>query len=234
MKRTLTAVVLLSLLLPAVSWAAPATQTETLKRRVKSWAAGEEWSMSGGYSLVTFEDPVWKDMLDKDSLPLLRFGFGWYPLPNLALDLSLGGMYEKAEAVGSISGTRSGEEYELYLFPVEAGVRYRFRFLEKQWIVPSVFAGYEWWYFKEDPDGGDVVEGDKTGWRYGADIGFLLDPLDPVSAHRLKLDWNVSDTYLCLGYEVLAMNAESGLDFSGELITLGLRFDLGPSAHAKP
>jgi len=232
MKRTLAIFLLLALAVPAVVSAA---QEETIKRRVKAWAAGQEWSLYGGYSVETFDSPVWQDVLGKDTQPMMRFGGGWYALPNFSVDFAIGGMYDKFEAVGTVSGQQSGEEVKLLVLPVEVGVRYRFRFLDNQLLVPSVFAGYDWWYFNENPKFGSVVEGNKTGWHYGADIGFLLDAIDPLAAHRMAQDWNVMDTYLCLGYEVLPMNAGGGLDFSGNLVTLSLRFDVGPErAHAKP
>ena len=233
MKRTWAILLLLGLVFPSA--ALGVVQKDTLKSKIKAWAGGQDWSLYSSYNLVAFSDEVWKTVLNKDNLPLLRFGGGWYPLPNLAVDFAMGGMYEQAKSVGTISGAASGEEFKLYVVPVELGVRYRFKFLANQLVVPSVFAAYEWWYFREDPDSGDMVEGSKVGWRYGADLGLLLDPLDPDAAHVMKRDYGVTDTYLCLGYEVLQMDAAGGLDFSGTIYTASLRFDLGPDrAHAKP
>lgn len=225
MKRML-ALALVVAFLPA---AALAAEEETVKSRVKAWAASQETSLYGGYSLLYYDDPIFEQVIGRDYQPLVRLGGGWYPVPNLALEYAVGGMYEQAQTVGAISGEGSGEDFEFWVAPVEVGLRYRFKFIDNQFVVPSVFAGYDWWYFREERDSDDVVDGDKRGWHWGADLGILLDPIDPEGAFSMRKDWGVNDTYLCLGYEALEMEADGGLDFSGEIYTVSLRFDLGPA-----
>jgi hypothetical protein len=139
----------------------------------------------------------------------------------------VGGMYEPAESVGLITGERSGQDTVLLVVPVQYNLRYRFRFLENQWLVPSVWAGLDYWYFQINSNDAGNVEGDKTGWHWGADLGLLLDVIDQQGATSMKKYWGVDDTYLCLGYEELTVGEdETGLTFSGEAYTLTLRFDV--------
>ena len=229
MMRRIAVIVLF--LLPSL---APAQVAESpgLKARVKAWAQTQEWSMSGSFTATVFEQDAWKEVLGKDYLPLIRFSSSWYPVTNLSLETAVGGMYEEGAAIGSITGEASGEDFKFYAAPVEINLRYRFRFLDNQILVPSVWAGADWWYFKEDNDFSPDVEGTKTGYRLGADLGLLLDALDPPAAHTMKRDYGVNDTYLCLGYERAAVgDRNQGLSFTGDYYLVSLRFDLGP-AHA--
>ncbi|MFO8056827.1 MAG: hypothetical protein R6V10_05995, partial [bacterium] len=195
-----------------------------LKSRFEAWYNTQSWNGGASYSGVFFDQSIYEDAFDKDYLPMVRFYSAWQPLSNLSLELSLGGLYEYGRSKGISTGDLSEEEYQFYVFPVQGRVRYSFMFDRDQPVVPSVWGGGDWWYFFEK--NGDVVEGDKSGYHYGADIGILLDRADPASADTLKKEWNIDNTYLCLGYEHMEVGeSEDGLRFSGEVYTVGLRFE---------
>ena len=99
--------------------------------------------------------------------------------------------------------------------------------MHRQLLVPSLWAGVDYWYFREVNHFDDNVDGDKSGYHWGADLAILLDPIDEWSAHFLKKDFGIEDTYLVAGYEWLRVGeAEDGLEFSGELYTVGVRFEI--------
>lgn len=214
---------LCALSLPAA--AAPAS--DNLRQKIKDWQARQDWAGEGSYSGITFEEKAFEKIFDRREFPLLRFGFGWYPVPNLCLVSSIGGMYQRGYAVGAITGASSGEKVELYVLPVQINLRYRFSFMDDQIIVPSVWAGVDYWYFQENNEFSDNVDGDKSGYHYGADLAFLLDKLDPAAAARMESIYGVASTYLFAGYEKLVVGEEEeGLKFTGELYTVGLRFEI--------
>ena len=221
----------LSLLMPMLAWAEPTTLPKTdamieREKRIMAWQKRNSWMGEWSYSAVEFSEEAFQDVYHNRNMPLIRFGSAWYPVENLSSGLYLGMLWEKGTEVGAVTGKSSSETTELYALPVQYNLRYRFRFLADQGIVPSVQVGLDWWWFHEWNRFSDDVDGDKAGWHWGADVGFLLDPLDPSAAHHMKKYWNVDDTYLVLGYEALNVGeGEQGLLFSGQAFTLGLRFD---------
>ncbi|HUT51959.1 MAG TPA: hypothetical protein VM658_01075 [bacterium] len=204
-----------------------AAPDNNLKRRIQDWRDRQDWVGEGSYGSVTLDEEAFEQIFGHRSYSLVRFGWGWYPAPNLCLVGVAGGMYNAGHSVGSISGKSSGEAVELYVLPLQWNVRYRFAFVEDQFMVPSVWAGVDYWYFQELNEFRDNVDGDKSGWHWGADVAFLLDKLDPEAAHHMKMDYGIDGTYLVAGYEALMVGeAEDGLKFSGSLYSIGLRFEV--------
>jgi hypothetical protein len=215
------------LLVPAARAQESGTARDNVKHRIKDWQARQDSMGEGTYSAVTFDEKAFEKIFGHQTYPVIRFGLGWYPVRNLCLEGVAGGMYQAGHAVGSISGKSSGEAVELYVLPLQLNLRYRFAFVDDQFVVPSVWAGADYWYFRELNQFRDNVSGDKSGWHYGADVAFLLDPLDPEAAHHMKLDWGIAGTYLVAGYEALMVGeAGGGLKFSGSLYSIGLRFEV--------
>jgi len=228
MKRSLIAAlaVFLVALLSGGEAAARAKQN-SLGARLEAWA--DEQSVTGGvsYSGVFFDRGYYEDFFGKEWFPLLRFHGGWAPIENLYLGWSVGGMFETGRAIGELTGERGEARVQLYVLPVQLNLRYRFKFMDNQAVVPSVWVGYDWWRFQERVDREDDLDGDKTGWHWGADLAFLLDLLDPDAAAGMKRDFGITDTYLFLGYEQMQVGRdERGFDFSGAVFMVGLRFDV--------
>lgn len=217
------------LLLPLATWAQEEAGSKPgIRSRLEAWQNSQTWSSEASYSAVAFDEEAFETVFGRDRYSLLRFGGAWYPVRNLSLGCYMGGMYESGQAVGEITGEESGEDLELYVLPAQLTLRYELNFLEDQFFVPSVFGGGDWWYFQETSSFEDNVDGDKSGYHWGADLGILLDAIDPGAAHVMKRDWGVSDTYLTVGYEYLTVGEdEDGLEFSGELYSVGLKFSIG-------
>ncbi len=215
----------LAVLFPAVSMSK--VEKDGIKKRIEAWQKTQDFNFGGSFAMVSFDEEAFETVFDKESHPLVRFFSGWYPAENLSFDLSMGGMYETGRAVGEISGEPSAELVELYVLPVQLNIRYRFKFLEDQLIVPSVWAGADYWVFQEQNEEEDDVEGDKSGWHYGADIGILLDTFDRSAASTIKRDYGIEDTYFFIGYEKQTIgDDEDGLSFTGENFSVGVRFDI--------
>ncbi len=233
MKRLLLiALVLVTAFVPALIASArpplwyPEPEPDTFAGRTRAWQLTQSWMGEGDYSGVIFEEDAFEDLFEKDYFPMVRFGLCWYPVENVSLGLYTGGLYEAGHAIGTVTGEESEEDSELYVLPVMLDLRLRFRFLEDQLIVPSLRAGGDYWYFQELNDYADNVEGDKTGYHWGGDLAFLLDPIDPRAAHRMAKTWNVDDTYLVLGYQSYYVGeGEDGLKFSGSAYSVGIRFE---------
>lgn len=198
-----------------------------LKRSIQGWEDTQEWYVEGSYSGIFFNEEAFDDIFDRDYMPMVRFGSGWYAAPNLSLGLHVGGIYDVGRGIGTITGASSGD-VTLFVVPVQLNLRYRFLFLEDQILVPSVWAGADYWYFQEVNEHFENVDGDKAGFHLGGDLSILLDPAEPRSANKLKQNFGIDDTYLCLGYEYLNVGGDGGgLDFSGAAYTVGLRFEIG-------
>lgn len=197
-----------------------------LRDRIEAWNLTQDWVGDGQYSVVFFDEEAFEDIFNEEYMGMVRFGLGWYPAENLSINWYTCGLYDTGRALGSYSGKRSDEDVELYVVPLQLNVRYRFKYLDNQLFVPSVYIGGDYWYFQEVNDESDNVVGDKLGWHWGADLGILLDGIDPGAAHRMAMDWNIDDTLLVLGYEQLIVGEwEDGLEFSGAAYSLGIRFE---------
>jgi len=198
-----------------------------VRERLERWVNSQDRAFGGSYSQVMFEMEAFEDFFDQEMFPMVRCYSSWYPLDNLFIELSLGGMYETGKAVGLVTGEESEEDVQFYVVPVQLNLGYSFNFWEDQWVVPQVWGGGDWWYFQEINDFGDNVDGEKTGWHYGASLGFLLDALDPRSAARMKRLWGIEDTYLMAVYEQAFVGEnDDGIEFSGSFYSLGIRFEI--------
>jgi len=232
MRRWLTAAVVLaaSMLFALPAFAAkPRDPLEPgpLGRAIQAWAEDYEWMWEGQVTGVVFDDDVFKDVFRDDMFVMARSGLNWYPVDDVTLGFYLGAMFETGHAIGEITGERSGEDTDLMVIPVQLNLAYRFDYYEDQPIVPSVWIGGDWWYFQENNEYADNIDGDKMGWHWGADLAFLLDSADSRTASRLMKNFGIEDTYMVLGYEYASVGAsEDGIDFSGSMYTLGLRFEI--------
>jgi hypothetical protein len=204
----------------------------SLKERLTAWNKTQSWMGDMEYLLVRFDEPAFEKIYGKEVYPLLQFGLAWYPVENLSIGWYTGGMYESGHAIGAINGKSSGEATELYVIPLELKLRYRFAYVENQWVVPSVWVGADYWWFKELNRSEDNVQGHKLGWDWGGDVALLLDRLDPAAARYMKMDLGVDDTYLVFGYQAQSVGGSGdGLSFDSWAYTLGLRFE---TAGVKP
>ena len=122
-------------------------------------------------------------------------------------------------------------------FPFTAGVTGRLDVLHNQPIVPVVGVGADYWFFNErwsSEVGGNLnqsVSGGKYGWHYLIGGQILLDVLDPDRASVLEARSGIRNSYLAIEYrqqtigEAQAEEEGGGFIFSGDAVTVGLKFD---------
>lgn len=187
----------------------------------RSYGSAELW-----YSFYYFDaSEIYEDYFDKEFIEPFGLSIGWYPVRNLDLILRVGYGERKGEAKGIISGKESEEEVKLVVVPIQAEVGYRFDFFNEQFLVPSVGLGYDYWYFNQENEYSDDVDGDKTGWHVFAGLAILLDRLDPSSKLPLQQDWGIENVFLNLEMRWCWIEEEDGFDFSGVGYSAGLLFE---------
>ena len=168
------------------------------------------------------EEEIFEEVFDQEHFDPIGIRFGGFPLKNLEIAFGVGYVQEKGYGVGS-GGIPSGEEVRFTIVPVQLELCYRLDFLEEQLLVPSVGVGWDWWYFKEDNEFADDVEGDKTGWHGVIGLGILLDRIDPSSRFYLQNEWGIENVFLEITYRYGEFEKEDGFNFSGVGYSIGLR-----------
>ncbi len=174
---------------------------------------------------VMFYEDEFEDFFGEEFFPMGRYVMGVSMIPNLELNLSVGGMFLEGDALGQEAGDESGEEFEFWIVPVQLGLTYRFDFTEEQLLVPWITGGGDYWFFGEDNEFEDDVKGDKTGYHAGGGVAILLDALEPPAAKRMENLWGVHDTFITISGEWTQMTDEDeGIDFSNVQYSGGLMF----------
>jgi len=197
---------------------------------VSSTAAAQEkeprsWFGAGlSYAALMFDDTMFKDFFDEDFLNAGTLTFSFYPVRNLALTLGTGVSYQTGKAVGEVTGRASGEKLGLIVSPTYLEAAYRFDFAPDQILVPSLRAGGDYWFYWEQNQFADDVQGGKSGWHGGVNLGLLLDRLEPSSDFELMSEYGIENTFLELGATKTWMKQE-GLDFSGYVFQAGFLFE---------
>lgn len=187
----------------------------------RSYGSAEVW-----YSLYYFdESKIFEEFFDKEFFEPFGLSLGWYPVRNLDLLVRVGYAERKGERLGINTGEESEEDVRLMLIPVQAELIYRFDFFNEQFLVPSGGIGYDYWYFKEDNEYRDDVEGDKTGWHASAGLAILLERLDPSGKMAMQQDWGIENVFLNLEARWCWIEQGNGFDFSGMGYSAGLLFE---------
>jgi len=193
---------------------------KTIKPEPKS-----NFSFELGYQqFYLSEKEIFDAVFGREYIDPIGIRFGAFPLKNLEVALGLGYSWNKGVGIGT-GGTPSGETVRMTIIPVQLELGYRFDFKEEQLLVPSVGVGGDWWFFKEDNEFADDVEGDKAGWHAFAGIGLLLDRIDPSGRFFLEKEWGIENVFLEFTVRYAEMNTENGFDFSGTGYSLGLRME---------
>ncbi len=168
------------------------------------------------YGFYYFDDEVYEDVFDEESFPCLGLSVGFYPLRNLELSAAGRALYEEGYALGMLTEEESGEEFNIWIFPLQLSLSYRLDFFNEQLLVPFVSAGGDYYAYRENREFGDDVEGGKSGYHAGAGLGILLDRLDPEAAASIKSEYGVRNVFLDIRYERAFVGEDDGLDFTGD------------------
>jgi hypothetical protein len=139
------------------------------------------------------------------------------------------GFFQELDKTVTAEGEPSGERTMLTWFPVSVDGMLRLHVLDEQIIVPHVRYGLDYVFWREEWDvqtgGKEKVRGGKTGSHYGFGGAILLDPLGPSRASLLEAQSGINDTYLIVEWRRQDIDKPEGLDFSGRLLTVGLKLD---------
>jgi len=128
-------------------------------------------------------------------------------------------------APGSNPTVRTLNVEKLYLFPIEAGLRFRGQWMRDQILVPYVEGGPAAWVFHDDF--GQTGKGKVTGVKYGlwgaAGVMFDLIDLDSGAKRSLRAD-GYENFYLFsnIQYAWIDNFGGKGLDLSGVRYNFGL------------
>lgn len=177
-------------------------------------------------------DEGWHDGL------MVEFGPQFFGL--LELDLGIGRFSSSAYQIDA-EGNRGADRTTLTWFPLSAGASLRLQIFDEQLLVPFGSFGVDYLFWRERWEVGEEEKDSLTGAFTGNHIAFggnlLLDRLSPKRASFLEAQHGVNDTYLVLEWrrrqswkEVVDEEADptdtgSGLDFTGDLFTAGIKLD---------
>ena len=114
-------------------------------------------------------------------------------------------------------------------YPLALDGTLRGQFFDEQLLVPYARYGYDYIIWNEKWDDGNggknKISGAKTGSHYGYGVSILLDAFAKSRASLLEAQTGINDTFLTVEWRRQAVDTGSGLIFSGESITAGLKLD---------
>jgi hypothetical protein len=208
----------------------PAQAQSEWPQAVKGWSQIKGQTFEIRYGPITFEDEAITSVFgdEGNNMTMIQFGPTIYDL--VEIKGSIGYFHGEATRV-SASGASSSQEDALNLYPVALDITGRLDVLPEQPVVPFAGAGVDYFFWREvwegSGGGGDgTIKGGKPGWHqtYGAHI--LLDTFDQPRASRLQAVTGITDSYITVEYRTQKIGEElSGLKFSAETLTFGLKFD---------
>jgi len=208
----------------------PAQAQSEWPQAVKGWSQIKGQTFEIRYGPITFEDDAITSVFgdEGNNMTMIQFGPTIYDL--VEIKGSIGYFHGEATRV-SASGASSSQEDALNLYPVALDITGRLDVLPEQPVVPFAGVGVDYFFWREvwegSGGGGDgSIKGGKPGWHqtYGAHI--LLDTFDQPRASRLQAVTGITDSYITVEYRTQKIGEElSGLKFSADTLTFGLKFD---------
>jgi hypothetical protein len=159
---------------------------------------------------------------------LLQLEFGPQIFRVFELDVGVGFFQALANTVDS-DGSPSSEKTMLTWYPLSLDGTIRAHFFDEQFLVPYARYGYDYILWNEKWDDGaggkNKLGGSKSGSHYGYGVSLLLDTFSRGRASLLEAQTGINDTFLTVEWRRQAVDSGSGLIFSGEAITVGLKLD---------
>lgn len=138
-------------------------------------------------------------------------------------EVGVGFLSLNGDAVGSISGDKSQDRFNLFLLPMLTQFAFRADFKTNQIIVPYAKVGVDYVYFRQSLKG-KTINGVKFGLHTTGGIQILLDGIDSGAQARMERDWGINDIYFTLEgrYSWINNFGGGGLDLSSLLFSFGL------------
>lgn len=157
--------------------------------------------------------------LDWESRLGERFGtFSW--IYGIGLNYATG----NGRFVGSPT-SEAIESYSLFVVPISLGMVYKFRFTNKQWLIPYVQAGGDISAIMEIRDDGEGNMYYFAPNAYGAGgVSFLLDNFMQDDLIELDRDYGINHVRLNLEFKI-TQGLDSKVDTSSQQISAGFAFD---------
>lgn len=128
---------------------------------------------------------------------------------------------------GGIYGSTLKDPYSNLLAGFQAltpHLHYQALFMPRQWVVPSLKAGYEFlrysYMFQNKP-----VKGFKTFPRFDLGLMIFLNLLEPSAAGQMHGNYGIKRTYLTGYYSVAIDSSKTDFDLSENTWRVGLRFE---------
>ena len=175
-------------------------------------------------------------MYDGPTVPMISFDYEWQPwesLRNVAVQGGIGimtatgnGRFTKTAASGNpTAGEKAREEYTIFALPLNAGLSYRFQYMDRQWLAPYLSAGGSYIPVIEYRDDGASTNTVGTFGAYGAVGGLLnISAMDRSTAFTLKNEYGVANLWVNLEYRYLKSFSDD-VDFSSSIIGAGIAVD---------
>jgi uncharacterized protein (TIGR03382 family) len=176
------------------------------------------------YGDMSLEDPSIQQIFGESGHGVfwLKYGITLFDLAELTGSM---GYYKDSGKRVDIDGNQSAEKDTLKVVPFAIDATFRLDVLPEQPIVPFAGIGYDYWLWSEEWTGGGSMDGGKSGTHTTVGAHILLDVFQPSRASRLKAATGITDSYITVEWRKQVVGDDSGLSFSGDVLTLGLKLD---------
>jgi hypothetical protein len=228
-----------ALLLSGAAWAGPSDPARGSTRNANRDMTKATGNIEVRYGNVFLADPniraVYGGRIGSDDTSpqgtgngLLQVEFGPQIFRIMELDFGIGFFQALANTVDS-EGSPSSEKTMLTWYPLSVDGTLRAHFFDEQFLVPYARYGYDYIIWNEKWDDGaggkNKISGAKAGSHYGYGVSILLDTFARERASLLEAQTGINDTFITVEWRRQAVDSGSGLIFSGEAITVGLKLD---------
>ena len=155
---------------------------------------------------------------------VLWLKYGWTAFDLAEFTGSLG-YYKDTGVRVDAAGNASAEKDTIKVVPLTVDATFRLDVLPEQFIVPFAGIGYDYWLWEETWTGGGSMDGGKSGTHTTLGFNLLLDVFQPSRASLLKARTGITDSYITIEWRSQVVGGDSGLSFSGDALTFGLKLD---------
>lgn len=180
------------------------------------------------YGWIDLQSTLLEDVYGTSGHDILQVEGGLQLFRYAEIDVGAGLLQDLAYKIDD-SGVASGDRTMMTWVPLSLDLQGRAHIWDEQILVPYGRIGFDyllWQELSDDGTGGkDKVGGGKFAWHYGFGGSLLLDWMAPRRAGILEAQTGINDTYLTVDVRWQRMLSKGGLDFSGRIITIGLKVD---------
>jgi MYXO-CTERM domain-containing protein len=208
----------------------PAGAKADWPQNVKGWSQVKGDTFAVRYGPIHFDDDSITSIFGDSGNSMLMLEFGPTIYDLIEIKGSIGYFHGEGSRL-SASGASSSQYDYLNLYPLSADLTARLDVLPEQPIVPFAGVGMDYFFWREiwEGSGGSGrqnVSGGKPGWHTTYGAHFLLDIFNVRRASKLAAVTGITDSYITVEYREQKIGEDqSGLRFTGDTLTFGLKFD---------